>query len=104
MKTTILTTATALALGAAGGSTFSDINAKAIDRPANVQMILDDESAQQVLELTKRNACPKIRVKYGGECTDENFREVRFDSFQDGDGRGMRMHARFKLPGTFKAE
>lgn len=112
MKTTqqILTTATALVLGGIGGATLNN-NAQAIDRPANVQMILDDASAQRVIDLTAHNACPKIKVEHGGECTpariqtlNEHFREVRFDVFKDGDGRGMRMHARFKPPRTFKAE
>ena len=100
-----LTITAALIAGAVGGATIGDIGAKDIDRWVTVQKVVTAESDGIIRSVLAAEACPDLYESHGAECDlSKDIKEVRFDWFKDGDSRGLRMHARFLLPGTFKAE
>lgn len=105
-KTKAVTTTVAFLAGAAlGGATLGDIGAKDIDRWVMVQKVCTSETEKVIRSVLAAEACPKLYENHGADCNlDKYNKEVRFDWFKDGDSRSLRMHARFLLPGRFKAE
>ena len=83
--------------GFVGGSVIDSIGAKTIDHRANVQIVLSEYSKNQILEVVEREGLPGCREDHTSSCKLTDLEESRFDLFEDGAIRSMRMHARFKV-------
>ena len=104
MKKTLVIGA-ALAASYFGGLVTPNIGAKTVTQRVTVQKVVSPNSADTILAIVFAEACPSIKESHGARCDlKKSLKEVRFDLFKDGQGKSIRMHARFRLPGKFNAK